>query len=125
MLFPAGHICTQCLSQLAKRKADELEDFNTGAFFYCFRSSTLIRVIDNSELEAGLSVEEIEGGNKIIEQLLRTWTSRLSAQDVEDVNMDVDESPESQVEELKKCVERFKPQIEGNAWVQRVLASLS
>ena len=87
----------------------------------------LTYVVDNSELEAGLSPEVIEEGNKIVEQLLRTWASRVSGQDGEDVDMDADtdDSPEAQVEELRKCMEQFKSQIEGNAWVQRVLTSLT
>ena len=37
----------------------------------------------------------------------------------------LDDSPEAQVKELCKCMEQFRPQIESNAWVQRVLASLN
>ena len=35
-----------------------------------------------------------------------------------------DLSPEAQLEELKKCVERFRPQVEQNLWARRVLESL-
>ena len=34
------------------------------------------------------------------------------------------DSPERQLEELKRCVERFRTRIEGNAWARSVLASL-
>ncbi len=87
----------------------------------------LTSIIDNTELEAGIPPEVVEEGNKLIEQLLRTWASKVSSDDSEDVDMDggeSDGSPEAQVEELRKCVEAFRPQIEDNQWVQRVLASL-
>ena len=115
-------------SQLAKRKADELEDFNAGRGLHLSDAiSSLTSIIDNTELEAGIPPEVVEEGNKLIEQLLRTWASKVSNDDSEDVDMDAgeyDDSPEAQVEELRKCVEEFRPQIEDNQWVQRVLASL-
>ncbi|THH01168.1 hypothetical protein EW026_g1487 [Hermanssonia centrifuga] len=99
--------------KLAKRKADELEDFNS----------------ERDELEAGLSPDVIEEGTRIVEQLLTTWASRTSpgVQDGEDVVMeeDSDASAEIQLAELKACVEEFRPQVEGNLWVQRLLASLA
>ncbi|KAJ3554127.1 hypothetical protein NM688_g3265 [Phlebia brevispora] len=98
--------------KLAKRKADELEDFNA----------------DNSDLEHDLSPEVINEGNMIIEQVLRTWASRTSGHDDEDVDMDASDpevSPEAQVRQLRECMEEFRPKIEGNAWVQRTLATLT
>ncbi|OBZ78347.1 DNA mismatch repair protein msh-2 [Grifola frondosa] len=95
--------------KLAKRKADELEDFNT----------------DKDTSESDLPTEVIEEGTKIVEELLRTWASNTSGHDGEDVvMMDDDASPDAQLEELRRCVEQFRPRIEGNPWVQRVLASL-
>lgn len=64
-----------------------------------------------------------------MEELLQAWVAQTSASsgDAEDAMMiDGQEelSPEAQLEELKKCVERFRPQIEQNLWAQRVLESL-
>lgn len=126
--FQASPVLNLPISQLAKRKADELEDFNAGEALHL--SDAIFRltsIIDNTELEAGIPPEVVEEGNKLIEQLLRTWASKVSNDDGEDVDMDAgeyDDSPEAQVEELRKCVEEFRPQIEDNQWVQRVLASL-
>ena len=56
--------------------------------------------------------------------MLRAW-SRDSADDGEDVVMrDEDASPEEQLEELRRCVEQFRPRIESNPWAQSLLAAL-
>ncbi len=66
----------------------------------------------------------IEEGTKIVEEMLRTWASK-STDDGEDIVMDDDDvSPEEQLEELRRCVEQFRPRIESNAWAQGLLASL-
>jgi len=95
--------------KLAKRKADELEDFNT-----------------DQAGEPELSPDVVEEGTKIVEELLRTWASRTSEQDGDDVIMlDADEpSPTAQLEELKRCIEQFRPRIESNPWVQHILTTL-
>ncbi|KAI0797257.1 DNA mismatch repair protein [Irpex lacteus] len=99
--------------KLAKRKADELEDFNA----------------DRREIDADIPPEVVEEGSKLVEELLQAWVAQTSASsgDAEDAMMvDGQEelSPEAQLEELKKCVERFRPQVEQNLWAQRVLESL-
>lgn len=95
--------------KLAKRTADELEDFN-------------------SESKAGepqLPPEVVEEGTRIVEELLRTWASQISQRDGDDIVMeDSEDSAATELEKLKRCVEQFRPQIEGNAWVQHLLASL-
>ncbi|KAG1902378.1 DNA mismatch repair protein [Suillus fuscotomentosus] len=90
--------------KLAKRKADELEDFATG-----------------QQSEPEHSDEITEEGIQIIEELLKKWASESSADD-EDVMMD-DVSHEAQLAELRRCVEEFRPRIEQNAWVQSLLTS--
>ncbi|KAG2066034.1 DNA mismatch repair protein [Suillus decipiens] len=90
--------------KLAKRKADELEDFATG---------------QRSEPEH--SDEVTEEGIQIIEELLKKWASESSADD-EDVVMD-NVSHETQLAELRQCVEEFRPRMEQNAWVQSLLTS--
>ncbi|KAL7284083.1 hypothetical protein ACG7TL_001363 [Trametes sanguinea] len=88
-------------SKLARRKADELEDFST------------------HKTEPELPSEVVEEGTRIVEELLRTWAETQSGHDGEDVVMgDEEPSLEAQLEELKRCVEKFRPQIESNPWVQ-------
>ena len=95
-----------CALQLAKRKADELEDFAVG-----------------QHPESQHPDEVMEQGIQIVEELLRTWAESTSGTDGEDVVMD-DVSADVQLEELRRCVEGFRPRIEGNAWVQSVISSL-
>ncbi|OJT02824.1 DNA mismatch repair protein msh-2 [Trametes pubescens] len=93
--------------KLARRKADELEDFNA----------------DKGEPE--LPAEVVEEGTQIVEDLLRAWATTQGGHDGEDVVMgDEEASEEAQLEELRRCVEQFRPKIEGNPWVQSVLATL-
>ena len=93
-----------CALQLAKRKADELEDFAVG-----------------QHPEPEHSDEVMEEGIQIVEELLRTWTE--SGTDDEDVVMD-DVSADVQLEELRRCAEAFRPRIEGNAWVQSMISCM-
>lgn len=72
-------------------------------------------------------MEVTDEGIKIVEELLRDWISQKSAQDGEDIIMDDDDdelSSDAQLEELKRSVEKFRPQIEGNPWLQSLLTSL-
>ncbi|THH29236.1 hypothetical protein EUX98_g4951 [Antrodiella citrinella] len=98
--------------KLAKRKADELEDFNA--------SST-------DEADAQFAPEVVEEGTKLIEQLLREWSaSQVNGAD-EDISMtdeaDEDDS-EVQLAELKKCIEKYRGRLEENPWVRHVLQTL-
>jgi DNA mismatch repair protein MSH2 len=62
-----------------------------------------------------------EEGISIIENFLQSWTS---ARDGEDIRMSNTASAEAQMEELKIFYEKFRPQIENNAWVQSIISSL-
>ena len=94
------------MEQLARKKADELEDFN------------------HEKSEPELPADVVEEGTKLVEEMLRAWASR-TGHDGEDVVMgDEEASPEEELEELKRCVEQFRPRIESNPWAQSVLASL-
>lgn len=92
--------------QLAKRKADELEDFAVG-----------------QHPEPQHSDEVMEEGIQIVEDLLRTWAGSTAGVDGEDVVME-DADADAQLEELRRCVEAFRPRVEGNAWVQSMMSSL-
>ncbi|KAG6332316.1 hypothetical protein ID866_6775 [Astraeus odoratus] len=91
--------------KLAKRKAEELEDFAVG-----------------QEAQPEHSDQVMEEGICIVEDLLRKWSQSTEA-DGEDVVME-DVSPGAQLEELRRCVEIFQPRIEQNAWVQSLITSL-
>lgn len=56
--------------------------------------------------------------------MLTAWVSQVSGSDdamIVDGEEELD--PEAQLAELKKCMEEFQPQIQGNAWVQSLLAA--
>ncbi|KAF7348478.1 DNA mismatch repair protein 2 [Mycena venus] len=90
--------------KLARRKADELEDFG-----------------GEKHIESGFPPELSDEGIKIVDELLSAWAQ--PAQDGEDVVM-TDDSPEAQLEELKRCIAEFQPRIEANPWLVSVLGSL-
>ncbi|KNZ76956.1 DNA mismatch repair protein msh-2 [Termitomyces sp. J132] len=95
---------------LAKRKADELEDFGTD--------------IAGPEDEA-IPADVTEEGLQIMEDFFRTWSSQPSGNDGEDVVMrDTDQDPDVQLQELQKCMKEFRSRIEKNRWLQSVLSSL-
>ncbi|KAJ7201637.1 muts domain V-domain-containing protein [Mycena pura] len=91
--------------KLARKKADELEDFG-----------------GENRLDSGFSPEVTDEGIKIVEELFETWAAQ-PAVDGEDVIMD--DAAEVQLEELKRCVAQFQPRIETNPWLVSVLTSLS
>lgn len=60
-----------------------------------------------------------------MQEVLREWVARTtSGQDGEDVAMEEEVSAEKQLEELKRCFEEFRPQVEGNAWCRTLLETL-
>jgi hypothetical protein len=64
--------------------------------------------------------EDAEEGMQIVEDVLRTWTSRTAAsQDAMDVDGEGGEfDAEAELAALRSCFEEFKPKTEGNKWVQ-------
>ena len=117
-------------SQLAKRKAAELEDFGTGKPLTAASNfaAGLSLSIPPEQQESQFSPEVIESGVQIVEELLKTWASRSpsepSAVDGEDIVMSDDLSPEAQLDGLKSCFSEYHERIEGNPWIQSILASL-
>lgn len=96
--------------KLAKRKADELEDFSG----------------ENKEMASDISQKVTEEGVQIMEDLLAAWSSstRTLDQDGDDTVMADDLSPEAQLEELKKYVAEFQPRIQSNEWLRSVITAL-
>lgn len=81
---------------------------------------------ENRDVDADIPPEVIEEGSKLVEELLRTWAKSGPLQDSGDVVMtDNDDSPESQLAELRKCVETYRPRLEQNLWAQRLLENLA
>ncbi|KAF8508246.1 DNA mismatch repair protein [Hysterangium stoloniferum] len=95
--------------KLAKRKADELEDFG-----------------DGTDITAKFSKQEADDGSKIVTEFLQNWACRLpsNAEDGDDIVMADDISLDAELAELKRCFEEFKPRIESNPWCQAILSSL-
>ncbi|KAJ7221858.1 DNA mismatch repair protein [Mycena haematopus] len=91
--------------KLARKKADELEDFGA-----------------EKRIESEFPLELTDEGIKLVDELLSTWAN--PPQDGEDVVM-TDDSPQAQLEHLKRCVAEFQPRIEANPWLVSVLGSLS
>lgn len=94
--------------KLAKRKAEELEDFgaaSTGPHF---------------------SDEVITEGVEIIEKFMKAWAeSQSQTDDAGDVEMlDEEAGVEEQLSALRKCFGQVEPQIQSNAWVQHLLSDL-
>jgi DNA mismatch repair protein MSH2 len=79
---------------------------------------------DGNQAEAQIPAEVTEEGIKVVEAMLRAWASRIPEYDGEDIVMADDLSPQTQLEELKRCVEEFRPRIEKNQWLQSLLTSL-
>lgn len=82
-----------------------------------------------NKMETDLDPAVVDEGTALVEELLKAWSNAISAQDGEDVIMadgdDDNDDPEAQLAELRKCMAEFQPRLEGNAWVQQVLASLA
>ncbi|KAF8755593.1 DNA mismatch repair [Rhizoctonia solani] len=96
--------------KLAKRKAEELEDFGGSAVW---AEST----------EPDLSKEVTEEGAKILEQVLGEWAAMAgleAGKDGDDVTMS-EGSSEEQVRILREVFEKHRAQIEGNACVNPLL----
>ena len=95
--------------QLAKRKADELEDFG-----------------GEHKREYTHPKEITDEGSKIVEEFLTTWASQCAAakSDGEDVVMDNDDDVDREITILKETLEKYRDRIEGNPWIQSLIATL-
>ncbi|KZV76588.1 DNA mismatch repair protein [Peniophora sp. CONT] len=100
--------------QLARRKAAELEDFGG------------VEKEGDMDVDQELPEEVVEEGVRLVEQLLRKWSSTKGT-DGEDVVMgdEGEDDVEAQLNELRACFEEAGPALQENAWVKNLLASLS
>jgi DNA mismatch repair protein MSH2 len=80
---------------------------------------------DHDQHEPEFAPEVTEEGIAIVENIFRKWVSNQQDQDDDDdIIMGEELSPARQLEEIRKHVQNFRPQIESNAWLQSVIASL-
>ncbi|KZT61654.1 DNA mismatch repair protein [Calocera cornea HHB12733] len=91
--------------KLAKRKADELEDFS-----------------GVSEPPSKISQEETDAGTHLIKEFYAALKERSTA-DGEDIAMD-ERSPDEQMAILRATVEQFKSRFEANEWTKDIIAAL-
>nr|ASF90284.1 hypothetical protein SPAR01119 [Bartheletia paradoxa] len=107
----------QSVIRLAKRKADELEDFGDSA-------------TTTSEPALKYSKETTESGTALISKLLKSWAAGAppSGSAVTEGGKECEElegaNAEAEIERLKKCFEEFRPKLEENEFVQDVLQNV-
>jgi len=85
---------------MAKRKADELEDFS---------GKDVMEDISNAPQA------DVEEGSNLLKQILREWRDSVKERGVED---DKDEM----IGTFKGLLEKNKQALEGNVWIQQVMA---
>ncbi|WWC92204.1 uncharacterized protein L201_007158 [Kwoniella dendrophila CBS 6074] len=96
--------------KLAKRKAEELEDFGDG---------------DPDESLTKYTKEETDEGTTLIKDFLDTWKSRTAGTAVNgDGNEDMRMAEEEMLAELRRTAEEFKDRFENNVWVKGVMSTL-
>lgn len=105
---------------MAKRKAEELEDFG-GNYITSQMSAADLRCYPEKDVVNQASEEEIAEGSKLIATFLKEWASEI---DGDDVVMKEAGSAEEEIARLKQYFERWKPQIQANRWCENVLSSL-
>lgn len=130
---------------MAKRKAEELEDFGGESFFpppaadrlpigrmagsaiacallHQAKQKILIPDADadgdtDQEHLAKYTKEETDAGTDLIREFLDTWKSRVEAS-----STTMDET--QQVDELRKVAREYGDRLEGNTWVAGIMANL-
>nr|XP_018259687.1 DNA mismatch repair protein MSH2 [Kwoniella dejecticola CBS 10117]OBR81845.1 DNA mismatch repair protein MSH2 [Kwoniella dejecticola CBS 10117] len=97
--------------KLAKRKAEELEDFGDG---------------DPDESLTKYTKEETDEGTALIQEFLNTWKTRTATTTNGDGEGDEDMgmSEEDMLAELRRTAEEFKEKFEANPWVRGVVNTL-
>jgi DNA mismatch repair protein MSH2 len=135
LTFPSWH------PQLAKRKADDLEDFNetrTSFFLFLFPAPLAYRPpstaddpsagIDGTNPStnpaARLSAPEIAEGTALVESFLEAWAARAAELPPSTESQDAAGTTEEDVElkHLVACYEEYKERFEKNEWAQQVLS---
>jgi DNA mismatch repair protein MSH2 len=89
----------QKVLKMAKRKADELEDFSGK---------------DAMTEVSSLPQEDIERGSALLKNLLREWKNSVKQQGIEDDDTRM-------VDTFKGLLEKNKQELEGNKWIQQAM----
>jgi DNA mismatch repair protein MSH2 len=91
---------------LAKRKAEELEDFGEGGADTVFAKHTKL---------------ETDQGTQLVKEFLDAWKDRIgqsgSGGGEDEAMMDED----AQVEELRKVAEEYREKFEASPWIKSLL----
>jgi len=102
-------------AQLAKRKAEELEDFG-GTYLRLAEDVNSFRA--DGSADDGLpkySKSETDEGTALMRQFMETWKAR--AESLDDLNGESGASEEAQVDELRRVAEEFGERFKGSAWI--------
>jgi len=95
--------------------------------FVSFKKTSLYpihwRTAKTEHSESPFPPEVIESGIAVMESFFANWSSSLG-QDGDDIIMEGDASPDTQLEQLKKVVNDMRPLIESNSWLQSVITTL-
>ncbi|KAF4616671.1 hypothetical protein D9613_008625 [Agrocybe pediades] len=91
--------------KLAKKNAQELEDFH------------------EDKPKISFAPDVVDAGIDAMQSFFRDWAGSQAQEDV-DMDMDVDGSVESQLADLKRHVEKMRPLISSNPWLQSVITEL-
>jgi DNA mismatch repair protein MSH2 len=86
---------------MARRKADELEDFSG-------------KEMNNEEISSG-SQRDIEQGSKLLKEILLEWRNLVRERGVEGDEKEM-------IGTFKGLLEKNKLALEGNTWIQEAMA---
>ncbi|EJD43340.1 DNA mismatch repair protein [Auricularia subglabra TFB-10046 SS5] len=93
-------------SVLARRKADELEDFSGPA-------------------QEAFSQDVIDAGTRLMQEMLSTWLAQHPGTATQGDDGDVVmEDATADIDALKQCYEQYRLELEANPWCRSVLAGL-
>jgi len=92
--------------KLAKRKAEELEDFG------------------ETTAPSKYSRQEMEEGAKLVEDVFRAWTTQNRGEDIIMSETNEDDEVATRLEHLKVIFQQYQPQIEANSWCRDIIYSL-
>jgi DNA mismatch repair protein MSH2 len=112
--------------RLAKRKAEELEDF--GGMSVCWRQPAHLwcrswLVGEPDDRLSKYTKEETDEGTELIKEFLDSWKSRVEAlAESGEEGEGVDE--ERQVELLREVAKEYGARLDSNKWVEGLIAGL-
>jgi DNA mismatch repair protein MSH2 len=85
---------------MARKKADELEDFSGK---------------DSSKMDTSVPKEDVEEGSKLLKNILVEWKDLVREKGCED-------NENEMIGAFKELLEKNKLALEGNTWIQEAMA---